>query len=67
MRKAFADDLAKVARIKNGGGDEPVDHFGSDSHEAEELLGRPFIGAEQCVIETAERLWEIEAQLELKK
>ena len=63
LREHFAGDEKKLARIPVEG-DEPYDHFGTDSHETLELLGRPFIGPEKSVIDTAERLWEIEAKLQ---
>ncbi|TDL15605.1 NAD-P-binding protein [Rickenella mellea] len=60
LRKAFASDPAKLARIKYGGGGEPWEHYGTDSKEGELLLGRPWISPEVCYKETAERLWELE-------
>ena len=53
-----------TARNDTEGLSAGYDHFGTDSHETLELLGRPFIGAEKSVIDTAERLWEVEAKLE---
>ena len=65
LRAHVAGDEKKLAKIPVSG-DEPYDHFGTDSHETLELLGRPFIGPEQSVIDTAERLWEIEAKLQAR-
>ncbi|KAF7367592.1 NAD(P)-binding protein [Mycena sanguinolenta] len=61
--KSFANSPDKLARIKNGGnqGDPNYPHYDVDTREAEALLGRPWIGPDQCIKETAERLWEIEA------
>lgn len=61
--KSFADSPEKLGRIKNGGGDPMYEHYASDSSEAEALLGRPFISAEECIKQTALRLWEIENTL----
>ncbi|KAJ7477191.1 NAD dependent epimerase/dehydratase [Mycena galericulata] len=68
LRAAFAGeaDRARLTRIKNGGGEEadPVyEHYSSDSSAAEALLGRPFISADECIRDTALRLWEIESVL----
>ena len=67
LRDYAAGDQERLARIRNGGGDVPYPHFETDSHEAEELLGRPFIGSQKSIIDTAERLWEIEAILNKKE
>ncbi|KAF7330822.1 NAD dependent epimerase/dehydratase [Mycena venus] len=61
--KSFADSPEKQQRIKNGGGDPMYEHYDADSSEAEVLLGRPFIDADQCLKDTALRLWEIESML----
>ncbi|KAJ6567343.1 NAD-P-binding protein [Mycena vulgaris] len=61
--ESFADSPEKLGRIKNGGGDVMYEHYASDSSEAEALLGRPFIGADECIKDTALRLWELESML----
>ncbi|KAJ7179555.1 hypothetical protein C8R46DRAFT_1074078 [Mycena filopes] len=63
--KTFADSPEKLQRIKNGDstGDFVYEHYTSDSSEAEALLGRPFIDADQCAKDTALRLWELESTL----
>jgi nucleoside-diphosphate-sugar epimerase len=63
--QSFADSPEKLARIKNGGGDPMYEHYASDSSEAEALLGRPFISAGKCVKDTALKLWEVEAALNI--
>ncbi|KAF8211599.1 NAD-P-binding protein [Mycena galopus ATCC 62051] len=61
--QSFADSPEKHQRIRNGGGDPMYEHYETDTSEAEALLGRPFIGADQCMKDTALRLWEIEKSL----
>ena len=63
IRAHVAGDKQKLAKILVSG-DEPYDHFSTDSHETLELLDKPFIKPEQSVINTAECLWEIEAKLQ---
>ncbi|KAJ7499377.1 NAD dependent epimerase/dehydratase [Mycena latifolia] len=65
LAESFAGAPERLARIKNGdpGGDVVYEHYASDSSEAEALLGRPFIGADECIRDTALRLWEIEGRL----
>ncbi|KAJ7727957.1 hypothetical protein B0H16DRAFT_248227 [Mycena metata] len=68
LLKSFADSPEKLQRIKNGGSaaDPVYEHYVSDSSEAEALLGRPFIGADQCAKETALRLWQLEDALKAR-
>ena len=67
LREYVSGDSVKLARIRGSSeGDPYYEHFASDSHEGEELLGKPFIGAKESIIETAERLWEIEGKLSKK-
>ncbi|KAJ7895973.1 NAD-P-binding protein [Mycena olivaceomarginata] len=61
LLQTFADSPEKQQRIKNGGGDPVYEHYETDTSEAEALLGRPFIGVDQCMKDTALRLWEIES------
>ncbi|KAJ7265879.1 hypothetical protein B0H12DRAFT_1200957 [Mycena haematopus] len=63
--KSFAGQPDKLARIKNGGaeGDPAYPHYTVDTAEAEALLGRPWIGPDECIKDTAARLWEIEASV----
>lgn len=63
MRRQYAGDESKLARIANGGGDSYYDHYSTDSGDTEQLLGRPFISKEQSVIDSVERLYELEAYL----
>ena len=62
-RKHYANDESKLTRIANGGGDDHYDHFATDSGETEKLLAQPFISKEQSVVDSAERLYELEAYL----
>ncbi|KAJ7291602.1 hypothetical protein C8J57DRAFT_1163686 [Mycena rebaudengoi] len=61
--QSFSDSPEKLVHIKNGGGDPMYEHYASDSSEAEELLGRPFLSAGKYVKDNALKLWEIEAAL----
>jgi len=67
LRKTFAGDKAKYQRIPSNGGDPVYPHFDSDSNEAETILGHPWISAEKSVVDSANRLWEIEAEINGKK
>ena len=66
LREYISGDKEKLFKIRSSEGDPIYEHFNSDSHEAEKLLGKPFIGANQSIIDTVERLWAIEAKLNKK-
>ncbi|KAF5360052.1 hypothetical protein D9758_007603 [Tetrapyrgos nigripes] len=50
-------------RVRNGGGDIPHEHYGVDTKEAEALLGTSFVSAQQSIVDTARRLWELDGKL----
>ena len=62
-RKHYANDESKLARIANGGGDAYYEHYETDASATEKLLGRPFISKEKSVIDSVERLYEVEAYI----
>ena len=66
LRRAFADNEDALQRIPTMPGlDQRLDHYGTDSRLAEEVLGRNFITIEKCAKDTAESLWELDKKLKL--
>ena len=62
LRKAFPDKASRIP--KTGDGKPPFQHFDTDSTKAEKDFGIKWIGFEQCMKDTASKLWEIEASLQ---
>jgi len=61
IRKAFPDKASKVVQ---GPANPPPEHFSTDSSKAEKELGITWTPFEQCIKDTAAKLWEIEAKLQ---
>jgi len=63
IRDAFPDKASKVVQ---GTAKPPPEHFQTDSSKAEKELGITWTPFETCIKDTAQRLWEIEAQIQKK-
>ena len=63
IREAFPDKASKVVQ---GAAKPPPEHFQTDSSKAEKELGITWTPFETCIKDTAQRLWEIEAQIQKK-
>lgn len=54
---------AKKDRIVSSNGNPPPNHYITDSSKAEKELGSQWIPFEQCIRDTASKLWEIDEKL----